>query len=180
MDRFSFVKAAFEVWCHHHGYQGGLLYHGSTEYGKAISSSDVDVIFDSRYELRSLLSKARRFAHGSFQVVESETWFNRRNSTCRVQFRYVGREKDAFGIVVDACARDKGIAGRKISYMQGAFNDYLSHTLGLNIKRWWSECKGQLHDVHAGAKPNSYKILILVKRFMEDRNMPYQKKMLRQ
>ena len=168
---FPTVKDSFKKWCAALGYHGELFFHGSTMYGMVLDTSDVDVIFDSRSDLSRLVWRYRRSParYPTFEVFEDGTWFSRKNSTCRVQFMYKRRDHNS-GITVDACARDKGEADLKVAYMQRSFNATLEQELGLNIKRWWSVCKHYLSDIHPSAKPNSYKIALLVLAYLNTKN----------
>jgi hypothetical protein len=60
MSRFTAVERDFFEWCRELGYTGGLLFHGSTRYGMALPTSDIDVIFDSRRQLSRMVHSARR------------------------------------------------------------------------------------------------------------------------
>ena len=134
----------------------------------ALPTSDIDVIFDSRRQLSRMVHSARRHPKMQpFGVVEEGTWFNRRGPACRAQFRYLGPRRDAFDVIVDACARDRGTALQKTAHMAKVFKDDLAHNLGLNVKRWWKKIQRHCDGLHANAKPNSYKLLLLVGEFLD-------------
>ena len=137
--KLSFVEGEFRRWCRMLGYGGQLLCHGSSAYDMALDTSDVDIIFDTRKDLIRIkeMSCGNQNWRGQFKLVTDPMWYFSKRS-CRVQFAY--QTGSARGVMVDACARDKGTAVEKVAHMQQKFNDDLNHALGLQVKRWWRKC----------------------------------------